>query len=127
MLHSVYLSARLSSPVTLVTFELTIFCYFTTPLLLLNYFLFNLFSFSQKSVGGATPPSARSLSVQAKNKNFTPSSIFEHKSCHLSRLHNHLPLLTMILSTGYQSASESPAAMLVRLGRNETGQHLPAE
>ena len=58
MLHSVYLSARLSLPVTLVTFELTIFCYFLlffTPLLLLNYFLFNLF-FSCKKVGGLKPP-----------------------------------------------------------------------
>ena len=64
MLHSVYLSARLSLPVTLVTFELTIFRLFFTPLLLLNYFLFNLFLFLQKS-GGAlappAPPSARSL------------------------------------------------------------------
>ena len=45
MLHSVYLSARLSSPVTLVIFKLTIFLLFFTLLLLLNYFLFNLFLF----------------------------------------------------------------------------------
>ena len=57
MLHSVYLSARLSLPVTLVTFELTIFLLFFTPLPLLNYFLFNLFLFLQKSGGSkARPP-----------------------------------------------------------------------
>ena len=65
MLHSVYLSARLSLPVTLVTFD---FLLFFTPLLLLNYFLFNLFLFLQKS-GGAkappAPPSARSLTLYA--------------------------------------------------------------
>ena len=49
MLHSVYISARLSLPVTLVTFELTVFCYFFTPLLSLTYFLLNLFFFLQKS------------------------------------------------------------------------------
>ena len=53
MLHSVYLSARLSLPETLVTFELTIFFLFSTPLLLFNYFLF-----LQKSGGGGAkaPP-----------------------------------------------------------------------
>ena len=42
---SFYSSARLPLPVTLVTFELMIFWYFSL-LLLLNYFLFNLFLFS---------------------------------------------------------------------------------
>ena len=46
MLHSVYLSARLSLPVTLVTFELTIFLLFFIAILLLNYF------YSCKKVGG---------------------------------------------------------------------------
>ena len=53
MLHSVYSSARLSLPVTLVTFD---FLLFFTPLLLLNYFLFNLFLFLQKSGGAKAPP-----------------------------------------------------------------------
>ena len=59
-LHSVYLSARLSLPVTVVTFELTIFCYSSK-------LFFVLFVFLQKSVGGAkalppAPPSVQSLS-----------------------------------------------------------------
>ena len=45
-------------------FRINDFLLFSTPLLLLNYFLFNLFLFLQKS-GGAkappAPPSARSL------------------------------------------------------------------
>ena len=49
MLHSVYLSARLSLPVTLVTFELTIFCYDSVTFVKLS--LFNLFLFLQKSGG----------------------------------------------------------------------------
>ena len=66
MLHSVYLSARLSLPVTLVTFELTIFCYFS-----LRYFCYIIFCliyfYSCKKVGGGgakappAPPPARSL------------------------------------------------------------------
>ena len=55
MLHSVYLSARLSLPVTLVIFELAIFLLFFTPLLLLNYLLFNEFLFLGK-IGGLKPP-----------------------------------------------------------------------
>ena len=62
MLHSVYLSARLSLPETLVTFELTIFSFFP-----LRYFCSIIF-YSCKKVGGGgglklppAPPSARSL------------------------------------------------------------------
>ena len=55
MLHSVYLSARLSLPVTLVTFELKIFCYFS-----LRYFCLIIFCliylYSCKNVGGLKPP-----------------------------------------------------------------------
>ena len=66
MLHSVYLSVRLSQlPVTLVTFELTIFCYFSH----LNFceIIFRLIYFySCKKVAGEAlappaPPSAPSL------------------------------------------------------------------
>ena len=69
MLHSVYLSARLSLPVTLPGhFRINDFLLFFIPLLLLNYFLLNLFLFLQKS-GGAkappAPPSARSLLCRA--------------------------------------------------------------
>ena len=38
----------------------TSFCYFFTPLLLLNYFLFNLFVFLQKSGGPPSPGISRS-------------------------------------------------------------------
>ena len=55
MLHSVYFSARLSLPVALVTFELTIFCYFS-----LRYFCSIIFCliyfYSCKKVRGLKPP-----------------------------------------------------------------------
>ena len=70
MLPSVYLSGRLSLPVTLVTFLL-----FFTPLLLLNYFLFNFFLFLQKGGRGAkappAPPSARSLYIFVDGQSWT--------------------------------------------------------
>ena len=68
MLHSVYLSARLSLPVTLVTFELTIFLLFFTPLLLLNCFLFNLFLFLLKRVRGGGGGGSSLYSVRVAKK-----------------------------------------------------------
>ena len=66
MLHSVYLSARLSLPVTLVTFD---FLLFFTPLLLLNYFLFNLFLFLQKSGGGGGAKAPQPLPLRGPCEN----------------------------------------------------------
>ena len=66
LINSVYLSARLSLPVTMVTFELTIFCYFWLRYFCEITFLFDLFLFLQ-NVGGmwlknpSAPPSFRSL------------------------------------------------------------------
>ena len=68
-LNSVYLFARLSLPVTLVTFELTIFCYFKMAPLFFVKLFFVYFSFAKKCVcvgwgggeGGLKPPPSPSL------------------------------------------------------------------
>ena len=55
LFNCVFVFVKLS--VTLVTFELTSFCYFSLCyIILLNYFLFNLFLFLQKSGGAKSPP-----------------------------------------------------------------------
>ena len=55
MLHSVNLSARLSLPITLVTFELTIFCYISLRCFCLIIFCL-IYFYSCKEVGGLNPP-----------------------------------------------------------------------
>ena len=60
LFNCVFVFVKLS--VTLVTFELTSFCYFSLCyIILLNYFLFNLFLFLQKSGGAKSPPPSPSL------------------------------------------------------------------
>ena len=100
MLHSVYLSARLVFASNSGHFRINDILLFFTPLLLLNYFLFNLFSFLQKSGKGgegaakalSAPPSARSLVNQCPgiSQCWLPSSV-EDSSAASSVL--QLPLL----------------------------------
>ena len=72
MLHYVYLYARLSLPVTLVTFELTMFLLFFTPFHLLNFFVKFIFILAKKWGGGGLQSPSPSLCAVPVDQNVGP-------------------------------------------------------